>query len=214
MPIQDTIMRGGTNIRKIIDNHLSIQVPAAIDIMRLQNADLDDKSLPYPKRYNSVDPLVSDEYPYMGSFVTGGNNYTQREILPSGSLKVEPTYETTIFVATATPFLGLDAANLPMFEKPYRESSLRLRDDLMAIMLNCILNSPSLGTAGSEFRALADIESIRVTYTEPIKRGNDSNPIWVCSGILVIDISLIESTVVPFIGNANIIESSLTNMLQ
>lgn len=215
MPIADTMMRGATNMRRIIAAHLESKVPTAIDILRLQNSDLDEKSLPYPVAYNSVDPVFADRYPYMGAFVTGADKFGHgMTIEPTGHTRIDPLYEVTLFVATATANLGLTEDNLPKYEKPYRESALRMRDDLMAILVDVVVAWPSLGTARSNYRTKADIDSMRLSFPEPIKKTNEANPVWICTGLMTININMSETTVVPYFGYANVIENDISNVLQ
>lgn len=204
MPIQDKMMRGGTNIRNIIAAHLSSTVPPSIDILIAQNPDLNINNLPYPKGYNVTDPLDSKEFPVFGAFVTGADKFEYTSIEPTGAIEIDPIYEVTVFVTVKTPMIGTDATDLPIYEKPYRASAIRLRDDLMAIMTNVILNVPSLGTAGSKYRAKVNADSVRLSFPEPIQ----DNMLWYASGFMNLSINYVETTVVPYYGNANIITAT------
>lgn len=209
MPIQDTMMRGGTRLRSIISQYLAYSMPLAIDIMRNQNSELNENLLPYPKIYDSSDPIDADDYPCVGSYLLRDSTVDYIEILPSSAVEVETTYQVVVFVSVKTAFLGLDLANLPKYEEPHRYSALRMRDDLMAVLKNVIFNSPSLGTAGTASRAVVDLTTWDAEFPEPMKRGSDANPVWVCSGTVTLNINLVERTVVPYIGNANVINTEV-----
>lgn len=207
MPLQDTMMRGSTKLRDIIADFFASTVPGTIDIMRLQN-NLDEYHLPYPKVYNAVDPVQADAYPYMGSFITGISNIRPVEILPSGARRIQSNYQVTFFVAAATPFLGQDHASIPQYEKPYRDSSLRLRDDLVAVMMDAILINPSLGTAQDEINAVVDINTLDASLPEPM-RADPNGPIHVCSGIISASVRFTESTAIRYLGNVNTIATTV-----
>ena len=205
MPIQDKMMRGGTNIRSIIATHLSNVVPPTIDIMIAQNADLSLAKLPYPKAYNVIDPLDSKEFPVFGAFLTGADKFEYTTVEPTGAFEIDPIYEVTIFVTVKTLIIGTDAAGLPIYEKPVRESAIRARDDYLAILANVVINNPSLGTAGLKYRAKVNTDSIRLSYPEPIQ----DNLNFIASGFMNLTINYTETTVVPYYGNANQISTEV-----
>lgn len=202
--IQDKMMRGNTNLRKIISAHLQSTIPDAIDILVSQNTDLTAALLPYPKSYDMIDPLDTKEFPAFGAFVTGSDKFEYTSVEPTGALEVDPIYEVTLFVSVKTLIIGTDAAGLPIYEKPYRSSVIRARDDYMAVLANVIINHPSLGTAGSKYRAKVNAETMRMSYPEPI---TDNNMYFIASGFMNLSISYTETTVVPYYGNANTIDT-------
>jgi hypothetical protein len=212
MPIyQEKLMRGNTTMRNFIGDYLSVAVPQYIDIMRSQNAELNEFTLPYPKAYLETDPMQVLEYPSIGVYCTGSDDFVQTDTKPSGALEFDATYEVTIFVATKTAFLGQDEAGIPVYEKDYRYSAMRQRDDLLSCVKAAILNTPSLGTAGQEYRAYANRDTLRDASPEPVKLHDNRNGFYICSGIINVNVKQTESTVVPIIGHANLfsVESSL-----
>ena len=205
MLIQDQMMRGPSNIRKIIATHLQAQVPGAIDILITQNTDLNHALLPYPKMYDAIDPLDTSEYPTFGAFVTGADRFEYTTVEPTGAIELDPIYEVTIFVTAKTALLKTDAAGLPVYEQPYRSSSIRMRDDLMAVLTNVILNYPSLGTAGTKYRTKVNTDTVRWALPEPIQ----DNGLWICSGLMNLSISYTETTVVPYYGDLQTINTDV-----
>jgi hypothetical protein len=202
-PYIDTLMRGNTNIRDIIEAHLRSTMPGLIDIARAQwRGGLDEKTLPYPADYSATDPVQAIDYPFCGSFSTGADGFIRTDVNPSGSISYDAVYEVTMFVATSTAQLGTDSVGLPKWEKDERTSAMRQRDDLMAIMRASILNTPSLGTANGDprYRARVREESLRESYPEPVKVADTRNPRWVCTGIINVDINMSETTIVPIAG--------------
>lgn len=197
----DTMMRGNTRVRQTIGKFLEEQVPINLAVLRLQNDDIDEINMPDPQEYLANDPNDTKSYPSVGLYCTGTDHFEMSQTLPSGGLEFDGHYEVTIFVATKTANLGRSAANYPLWERDFRHSALRQRDDLTAVVRHCILNTPSFGTADdAHYQVRADRNTLREAYQEPVKLQGASNPIWIASGIINVDVMVSERTVLPIIG--------------
>jgi hypothetical protein len=201
MLVEDHAMRGVTRLRDTLALYLSATVPPAIDYLRTQYG-LSDKMLPYPAKYNTSDPTEAEVWPYVGSYVTGADQFNRTgNVEPSGAIEYEKTYELTIFVAVKTALLGQDASGIDVYEQPTYDSALRQRDDLMAAIEQAIFSSPSLGTARSKNRFLVNEDSIRLSLPEPVSI-NTYNA-YSCTGLMTVNVRSLETTVVPYLGRLN-----------
>lgn len=194
-------MRGATRLREIIAVHLSQKLPGVIDMMR-KDYDLDEHTLPYPIKYNTSNPTEAEVYPYIGAYITGAAQYVRTGAVgKTGNVEWDVTYEVTIFIAARTAYLGTDDSGLDKWERPGRDSAIRIRDDLISAIQSVILETPSFGTAGSDNRVILDEDSLRIAYPEPI--AVNTFGAYSCSGLVTANMSMIESTIVPAIGTAN-----------
>lgn len=190
-------MRGSSRLRSMLADYLSTRMPQSIDNVREQYG-FDEFTLPYPKKYDAGNPIDADVYPYVGAYITGSDQMRRTGNIVGAAVEYDTTYEVTLFVAARTALLGVDEAGLDKWEKPGRESAMRVRDDLTVIMRELLLTSPSLGTAGTEKRLLVNEDSLRESYPEPVSV--NTYGAFSCSGLITVNINMLESTSVPYIG--------------
>src|SRR5690606_10291347 len=173
-----------------------------IDMLVGKTDDLTERHLPYPKEYLCYDPFDVTGHPALGVFISGGHDFVLRGPRDTGSMEYDTIYETTIFVSAATANLGTDDAGIPVWENPYRDASIRQRDDLLHLVAQALVDSPSLGTADGStgFILEADLSELRVSTPEPIKIGDNRNPVWVATGFLLVNVRCSENTARPFLG--------------
>ena len=137
MPEQN--MRGATAVRKAIADYLKATLPAAIMQAR-DDWGLAEHQLPIPTRYDAYEPQETNEYPLIGVNVVNANSFARVGQDDFGYAEYRPTYTVRVFTWVKTP---MDENERPV-ENSYDES-IRLRDDLAALVRVALLRSPSLG---------------------------------------------------------------------
>lgn len=205
MTVIDVLSRGETRIRRQIGTFFESVIPGYIDLLVSQNDDLTAQHMPYPKEYLCYDPLVGETHPTLGAFVAGAHDYNVLEVTSTGAIEYEVKYEATLFATAMTANLGVDDQNLPVWEKPYRDSAIRQRDDLLNLMISAIMESPSLGTADGHtgFLLEAELTEMRKSTPEPIKLGDERNPRWAATGLILVNLKCVDNTAPPILGTAN-----------
>lgn len=135
------LMRGATALRDYVITYLEANMPLMIEQARI-NWELDTKSLPDIKTYNRVEPLTLSEgqYPYIAVNVINADNFKRNDVTAVNELEYLVKYSTRIFVWVKTPELA-DQTKLT----PSREQTIKVRDDMVAVIRNLLLMSFSLG---------------------------------------------------------------------
>jgi hypothetical protein len=204
----DRMMEGNDYVRRMVGEHLSGSVPLYLDTLRNQNQNLGPYYFAHPKQFLGADPFDTSQhvYPIVGTYFPNTGNFKKTDHLLTGSQEYEVVYEAVIFVTVQTPYVGQDELNLPVYASPGREATMRARDYLMAAVRASILASPSFGTAGTANRLLLQQRSIRESYPDPMKANQAGNPLWLCSGLINVDISATELVANPIIAELEHIE--------
>lgn len=213
--ILDTAGRGEALMRQQMEHYFSQYVPVYLQTLIDQNPDMDALRSPMPILYNASDPLDTPNgmYPVIGAFFNGSTDYRVVDLTPAGGFEYNATYEVTLFVAVLTAQLGANGEAGPIWDKPHRESTIRQRDDLINALVAAIVNSPSLGTANTETPMMVDLENMRKAMPEPMKLQGPTNPRWVNTGLITINVSRVESTAVPIVGYFNEYNQDIDKMV-
>lgn len=189
MYLRDDITRGNGRIRSVIQTYVEKCLTQYIPLA-WQQWGLDENTLPLPKSYEVEDPIESLNYPNVGCYITGATGFNTLELTDTGATPVNYVAELTLFVMTRTAYLGVDGSGIDKWEKPYRESSIRQRDDYMSLLRKAIHHSPSFETAGSDYPIVCDMSTWRESFDEPIKVADNRNPMWVCAGSVTVSVKV------------------------
>lgn len=202
----DRMMRGNNFVRATVGHYLETQLNTYIDTLRYQNSDLNAYLLPYPKQYLASDPYDSgnNTYPIIGTYFPTTRDFGSNvQYLMSGSEQYSINYDAVIFATVSTPYVGQDKSNLPMYATPGRDATIKVRDDMLAMVRAAILGSPSFGTAGTQTPVVANISTMTETYPEPMKIDARGGARWICSGLINLTIGVTEKVAVPAINDGN-----------
>ena len=182
------LMRGVHDVRQSIASYLSDAMPGKIAIARAQWA-LPEYLLPVPLRYDSYDPLATDIYPTVGSLVPRTRMSGRIDWDDLGNEQYRTQYTTRVFIWTKTPE---DPNTQAMVADPYA-STLKVRDDLVAVLRATLLDDLSLGTA-EEDRVYLTLNESSITeeYFDAMKKSSQTST-WFAGGSIAIDLTVIES---------------------
>lgn len=189
----EPLMRGFTSLREYIAAFLAAEVPALIDVARLEWAGVDALTLPYPEKYDWYDLALVNQYPAIGLVPANDKDHRRTDITDHGAKEIWTNYATRIFVIAASP---LDANG--QFIGDGKASALRLRDDLLRLVQAALLDYPNLKRTDVKLVE----ESMVTDYLEPMKV-NTQNPRWAAAGIISVDFRFMEYTRSLKYGNAN-----------
>lgn len=192
------IMRGATELRRYISEFLSDAIPPTVDVMRDQY-ELDEFQLPYPKKYDTIDPTIvsNDEYPAMGSVIINDRNHVRNDVDPYAQLVYSTVYTVRLVVVARTPDDGQGN-----WEKYGKEGAVRLRDDLTRCLHHVLLQTPSLGHP--DFIKLNE-GAMTTDYLEPFLANTQSKR-WIAASLVNAEVAFTESTWLPAYGTANTID--------
>ena len=204
------ISSGPTRLREKIGEYLASRMPLVIDAMRLQRLDLSDNLLPYPNKYDVYDANEADNYPVVGVYVSSTDEWKRVETTTRGTQYFDVKYDVTLFVVGQTAQLGLDNSSFVIWETPERDSAIKMRDNLHTALRQVVINGPSFGTAGTDMRLSADIESIKEAFPPPIQAAQTS--VYVCSGVMNLSVFQYEPIVAPTYGPVETISTDIELM--
>lgn len=188
--------RGGTQLRKVISDFLTTAMPPLIDVCRTQ-WNLADWQLPHPSKYDAIDPgmVANNDYPAIGTVMLNDRDHIRQGFDLHAQQVYSPVYTVRSFVVARTPF----DPDTQKWEQDYKETAVRLRDDLTRIFQQVILQTPSLGTSK---QARVDEGSMQTDYLEPWLAKTQSAR-WLAAATISFEVAYTESTYAPPIGNAN-----------
>jgi len=168
---QRELMRGNTLIRALLAGYLSTRMEELIDIAREQWEDIDEYTLPYPKRYDAYDPLQTKVFPTVGSNVVSDGNYRRIDITDYADNEFQARYRMRLFCWVRTP---KNAQNKSISD--YYDTCLKLRDDMGAIMKAALLDTPSLGTTNekNEPQVMVMEDSLQTEYFDATRLSEES----------------------------------------
>lgn len=193
----DKLMRGSTTIRQAFVKFMEVDMPARIAHARTpEQWDIQDHHfLENITRFDAYDPFEvgHSEYPLMGCYVTGSSGFVRQDVTDHGNREYAAVYETTVFVAARTVYLGADSVGIDSWQQPGKDSAMQQRDDYMSLLRSALLEFPSLGTAGTASEIGIQENTIRESYPEPVKVADDRNPVWAAMGIINVNIRLTET---------------------
>jgi hypothetical protein len=188
-----TLGRGATVVRQSIVDYLESTIPTLIVTAR-DDWDLDEWQLPLPVSYKEVEPYALDKFPSLGVSVTSAGNFNRTDYTMRLEEKYLVTYSVRLFTWVRTP---LDSAELPL--KPEYEETIRLRDDMAALIRAALLLSPTL----NEAVVMWDEDTLSEEYSEATPVKGDR---FVAGVIHDFDIQIDESLHRAILGEADTIE--------
>lgn len=186
--IPETVMRGATTIREILQAFLPDATQEIIDVARDQWP-IADNLLPYFESFDVYDPslITNDQFPGVGIFPASSRNFIRDDYLPSGAQKYESTYSMQILVAARTPRNETDTG----WVADPKKAAIVLRDDLTGLLQSVLLQTPSLNSGG---RCSMDENSMSVTYMDPMTATSQGQGRWIAASIISADFRLTEVT--------------------
>lgn len=134
-----SLLRGATAVRAAVIDYLSETVPTIVDLARTE-WDLDEYYLPYPVAYDAYEPYALDKWPLLGVNVVQAEEFSRKSYEEAMSQRYLVQYTVRVFTWVRTP---MDENETPL--EPEYSESLRLRDDLAAVVRASLLSSGSLG---------------------------------------------------------------------
>ena len=194
----DPVNLGPYTLRRTVLNFLRDRLPPYIELIRIQHPEFDQQLLPDVGYWDAYDPYTAKSYPAIGMYVNGSDDYVMDDDTSfTGAQVYTAVYDTSIFVATRTAFLGTDDAGVAVWEQPERDSAMRIRDIYMGAIKSVLFNEPSFGTAGEDV-GLTKLQ--RGTYQEILPDPLNANGRFVASGVATANIEHRETTVPPVYG--------------
>lgn len=190
-----TIMRGGTLLRSYISEFLQAALPPAIDAARGQ-WNVDSDHLPYPGKYDTIDPTAigNNEYPGVGAVVLNDRNWVREEVDALAQQVYSATWAVRLVIVARTPHNDEGE-----FFTPEKETAVDLRDNLVSLVKAVILQTPSLGRP-DEIR----VEETALTsdYLEPFQANTQSKR-WIAAALINTEIHFTERTYATKIGDTD-----------
>lgn len=188
-----TLFRGATLVRDAVVAYLSNTVPEIVDQARV-DWNLDEYELPYPVGYDAYEPYALDKWPLLGVNVVQADTFVRLDYDDAMSQQYLSKYLVRVFTWVRTPFNSDDT---PM--EPEYSESIRLRDDLAAVVRASLVRSGSLGQPGA---LLFDESSLSEEYSEATGVKGDR---FVSGVIHSFEVRVDESVPIDGLGEANTI---------
>lgn len=151
------LLRGATAVRQAVIEYLGVTVPEIVDMARTE-WELDEYHLPYPVAYDAYEPYALDKWPLIGVNVVQAEEFFRRSYEDAMSQRYLVQYTVRVFTWVRTP---MDENEVPI--EPEYSQSLRLRDDLAAVVRAALLRSGCLGYPNN---ILFDEGSLSEEYSE------------------------------------------------
>lgn len=187
-----SLMRGATAVRSSVVAFLEDRVPKVIDQAR-DEWELDEFQLPYPLKYDAYEPYALDAWPLLGVNVTSSSSFTRMNFDPVVSDLYLVNYRLRVFTWVRTP---MDENEVPI--EPEYSESIRLRDDLAAVVRAAMLREPSLGNPGFYM----DEATLQEEYSEATAVRGDR---FVAGVIHTVDVRVDETTAILPLGTSDTI---------
>jgi hypothetical protein len=184
---------GVSAMRAKVVEHLQLVMPPLCDAARTQ-FNMDPHMMPYPKKYDAYDPNSADVYPTIGLFTSGSTRWTRVDINPAAEEVYEARFQTGIFLWVLTPEKPTGG-----YETPTYDQTIRLRDDMLALLRSALLSAPSFGSGGG---FALDEATVRETYPDAIDLSKQ-NDRWAAGGMINCEIRVQESNFALPLGVAN-----------
>ena len=193
------LFRGATAVREAVVDYLTVAVPFVVNQAR-SDWGLDEYQLPLPVAYNAYEPYALDRWPIIGVNVTQSSGFSRVNVLPDGGNQYLSRYTIRVFTWVRTP---MDENEKPI--EPEYSESIRLRDDLAAVVRAALLRSGSLGQPAIIFNET----SLSEDYSEATGVKGDR---FVAGVIHAFEIRFDESVPLIPLGVANTIDVSVMNV--
>lgn len=202
------LMRGVTDVRLAIENYLAGAMPGKIALGR-QHWGIDSEHwLPVPLRYNAYDPLSTNIYPTVGSLVMRSRGFGRSDYNSVLEADYNVVYSAKVFLWIKTPE---DFNTGKYVDQPY-DATLKVRDDMIAVLRSTLLDDLSLGTTRSAgVKLTLNESSMTEDYFDAIQQNNQT-AIWYAGGSISVDIEATESQYVVPLGTADTISTNVTHL--
>lgn len=187
------LFRGATAVRNAVVLYLANTVPSMVDQART-DWELDEYELPYPVGYDAYEPYALDKWPLIGVNIVQSGDFIRLDYDGAMSQEYFTKYLVRVFTWVRTPFNSDDT---PM--EPEYSESIRLRDDLAAVIRASLIKSGSLGQPGA---LLFDESSLTEEYSEATGVKGDR---FVSGVIHSFEVRVDESVPIVGLGEANTI---------
>lgn len=189
-----TLFRGATAVRSAIVLYLSANIPELVDQAR-DDWDLNEYELPYPVGYDAYEPYALDKWPLIGVNIVQSGEFVRLDYDSAMSQKYLSKYTARVFTWVRTP---MNSDETPM--EPEYSQSIRLRDDLAAVVRATLVRSGSLGQPNA---IIFDESSLTEEYSEATGVKGDR---FVSGVIHTFEVRIDESVPILGLGEANTIE--------
>lgn len=133
------LFRGATSVRAAVVNYLTTSMPETLTQAR-STWGVDEYELPAPVAYDAYEPYALDRWPLIGVNVVQAGSFSRLGYEFGMSQSYMARYTVRVFTWVRTPF---DELGTPI--EPEYSESIRLRDDLAAVVRATLLRSGSLG---------------------------------------------------------------------
>jgi hypothetical protein len=194
-------MRGPTLLRKRIKDYLMVAVPEQIQIARTQWA-LTEYQLPLPQKYDAVDPYAADRWPIVGAYVVSDRDNVHRDFNPAMEAEYATRYTCRIFVSVLTP---KDSTGEFVRGAEAYEETVRLRDDMKTIVMQALLQSPSLG--GFDIEVMED--TVTTDYDEPMRINEKLPNVYAAAATMTVEVRMTESLYLPPAGEVETVQAQV-----
>jgi len=185
-------IQGAELLRKTVAEYLADTLPEILPIARTATGTT-ALQLPEPVRYDMYDPYSANDYPVVGMYVVSDRDHEHRDFDAAAEREYWVRYTCRLFVVAVTP---KDADGEYIGGEDVFKETIRMRDNLIAVLKNALLGSPSLG--GHDVEVLE--ETISTDYEEPAPVNEKMRKVLTAVGIVNLDIRMGESLYLPALG--------------
>jgi hypothetical protein len=142
----EKIARGATDLRTVVSTFLADATPALITKAR-EDWEVENWQLPFLTSFDTYEPneVTNDQFPFCGAFVVRNPRTTRFSQDHQAQNKYRTSYQVRVLVWARSCLKPDDT-----WEEPEYNSAIRLRDDLVAIVRQALLSTPSMGTEGDD----------------------------------------------------------------
>jgi hypothetical protein len=154
-------------------------------------------SLPNIQDYDVYDLPMTNLYPAIGFYLQNDVNFDHRDFSDRMEEEYWRKYQGTVTVWVQTPYTDADG-HLPANA---RDEAIRLRDDLVELVGQALLLTPSLGHPDE---AWLEESSIAVNRFDPM-RAKENSPAWLCGANIPVVYNVKSHLVRAAMGAANTI---------
>lgn len=191
------LTRSVWQLRSIFETYLAARMPPFIDQARTDWS-LSALQLPYPARYDAVDPnqVSNGEYPFIGVSFPSDDNWVRTDYTDTMEEEYWATYNALVFCWVLTP---KHATVANAWENPEYETTIRLRDDLLELMHQALLWKQDLDAPN---QCWIEETSIRRNRLDVIKANNQGGR-WQAGGIISLNVRYRVELSRVKLGNAN-----------
>lgn len=203
-----TLSRGATTLRGWISSYLQATMPTLVAKARVDWS-LEDWQLPLPLKYDmyDMDTVGANMYPAIGADFANETNNVRTDFTEAAEPEYWRNYSGNVYVWTATPREPANPLAVPeptpeRLEEPYRETCMRVRDDLAELVRQALLVKPSLGQ-GPDTCWLE--ESAVNTTKQTAVRADRNRPDWIAGAIISVVYRMKSELWIPPIATADTI---------